>query len=781
MGDQLLQAALAYADRFGWWVFPIKPGRKEPLTQHGCLDATSDAETICEWWTRWPAANVGIACGQSGLVVIDIDPAKGGEESWSDLCQRHSIDDNTVISLTGAGGQHFVFTNPNGADIRNSVGHLGPGVDVRGNGGYIVAPPSIHPNGREYAWEVTAHPADRKPAPLPVPLLKLLTDGDQVTPKVAPLLPDRIPEGRRNEVLTSLAGSMRRWGTGKAAILAALAVENERCEPPLDQAELERIAKSMMRYEPVGRRQETKPIGSRLPKDQARAVIEMAPIEPPDPALRQAILEALLATGMKEKPPALLRRQMAGRLLLDWLHDNGGLVQSETGTLHYFSRVNQQLFSLDSDRWAAYLYTLTGANPAGTDYAYLAADCKAAAIATPRRHIVRVAAWDDDAQVLRVSRFDGIVYVLDGENIGEEPNGASVIFEDDPLWLPYKPDFSTSRGLHWSTTDLPNWENNDEAHGLAFRAWVISTFFCELCPTRPLLVFVGEKGSGKSMALRVLLQLLFGPIAQLSGVPDKPDGFTAAAAAAHILAIDNLDQFTPWLRDKLSRISTGAEDYYRKLYTSSERGHVVYRCWLAFTARSPDTLRRDDLADRLLILPVQRISDNVRRPERDFLAQTIVLRNAWWGSLLTTLNQTVAMIKSGKLVSTSRLRMADWESLGRLIARGEGKEGVWEAFIDDLERAQSAFLLEGDLLIDALEIWLRIETNQGRDVSTRELYEEWTALLFGGKRPPKDWPGSIGGLGKRLANIRRDLATIYRVVWLQDRTRRVWYRFWPKV
>ncbi|MFZ5919305.1 MAG: bifunctional DNA primase/polymerase [Chloroflexota bacterium] len=775
--DTLLKSGLAYAQMFGWAVLPLKARDKTPLTPHGVNDASTDPAIIRGWWARWPDANIGLACGPSGLVVIDLDADRNGLDTWAELCQRHGINgDGALVSLTGGGGQHLVFS-ANGAPVSSSAGKLGPGVDVRANGGYIVAPPSVHPNGQVYAWEVSAHPKDRKPATLPAALAALLTDNGKA-PRQADPLPERIPSGQRNHILASLAGSMRRRGASESAILAALEAENaQRCDPPLEHGELEHIAASIARYPAKAR-----PLGQRFPKAEAVVIETIAPNEPPDPALRQAIIDTLLGLGLGEgekPPPLLLRRQQAGRLLLDWLADNGGFVQSEAGERFYFYRPARRLFRLDAESWPAFLFVLTGIYPATTDFACLADECKTAAMTAPRRPVVRVSTWNEAEQVLRVSRFDGTVYRLDGQTIAEEANGETALFDDDPLWPPYEPVFSTPGALEWSTTHLPHWTGDDEAHGLAFRAWVLSSFFTELCPSRPLLVFLGEKGSGKSMALRVLLRLLFGPGAQVAGIPDRPDGFTAAAAASHLLVLDNLDQFTGWLRDRLARIATGANDQYRKLYTSNEVGHVIYRCWLAFTARTPDTLKRDDLADRLLLLPVARIDDDERKRETDFFDQTAAMRPDWWGDVLTALNQAVAAIRRGELRGASRLRLADWEALGRVFARNEGQEALWDSFVDGLKRTQSDFLLEGDLIVEALEAWLADGENHGRQMTTKDLHQELTVSLSGEHKPPADWPKSTVSFGKRLAGIRRDLAAYYRVEWGRGTGNKQLYQFWP--
>jgi len=226
-------------------------------------------------------------------------------------------------------------------------------------------------------------------------------------------------------------------------------------------------------------------------------------------------------------------------------------------------------------------------------------------------------------------------------------------------------------------------------------------------------------------------------------------------------------------------LATGGVDEYRKLYTSNEMGRVLYRCWLAFTSRTPDTLRRDDLADRLLILPVKRLADGDRQGENVFYQQAAERRGAWWGEVLTTCNRAVASIRAGELgASTSRLRLADWEALGRVLARNEGHEDTWDAFCESLQKSQADFLLEGDPIVDALTMWLgqtKIDTgepmNYDRWMTGRELYNELTETLYPGKKPDRDWPKSARSFGMRLGQIRRDLSSLFNLEWEKGTTK----------
>ena len=211
-----------------------------------------DAQWILEWWSAYADANVGVATGDaSGFFVLDIDTKGGGHDTLINLMGRHGELPETWVVETGSGGLHLFFRMPDGIDVRNSAGAVGPGVDVRGNGGYVVAPPSLHASGRRYRWE--NHPKETPLADAPDWLLERMGPRRSGAIGRRPMLPRRIPEGERNHWLTSAAGTMRRRGFSPAAIEAALLVENGgRCDPPLDDREVARIAWSVGRYDPAG-------------------------------------------------------------------------------------------------------------------------------------------------------------------------------------------------------------------------------------------------------------------------------------------------------------------------------------------------------------------------------------------------------------------------------------------------------------------------------------------------------------------------------------------------
>jgi hypothetical protein len=244
----MLEEALSYSFH-GWHTFPCRPRSKEPLTLHGLNDATTEPGTIRDWWDQCRQANVAIRLGAiSGIVALDVDPRHRGDEQLAYLLQEHGRLPTTPHSMTGGGGHHFIFRHPGGK--LKAMTLLGDGLELRADGAYIVAPPSIHPNGNAYAWEASEHFEDVVPAPLPAWLRVMLRDRARQESQKSPV-PDVLGEGERNVNLARLAGAMRRYGMCQEAITAALAIENERrCIPPLDAEEVEAIAHSISRYEP---------------------------------------------------------------------------------------------------------------------------------------------------------------------------------------------------------------------------------------------------------------------------------------------------------------------------------------------------------------------------------------------------------------------------------------------------------------------------------------------------------------------------------------------------
>ena len=246
-----LDAALAYR-ALGWAVIPAKAREKRPAIRwQKYQDGLPTDDEIRGWLKRWPDGNLAVVTGAiSGLLVLDVDRRHGGDLALAQLEQRHGALPDTVESITGGGGRHVYFAHP-GFEVRNRVG-FAPGLDLRGDGGVIIVPPSIHPSGKPYRWRDGHGPTEASLAPLPFWLLEpRFPQGGQIGHSLAywrDLLHDGVEEGRRNATLASLSGHLLWHGVDPDVVMELLLCWNKvRSRPPLGDDEVIRTVRSIAR------------------------------------------------------------------------------------------------------------------------------------------------------------------------------------------------------------------------------------------------------------------------------------------------------------------------------------------------------------------------------------------------------------------------------------------------------------------------------------------------------------------------------------------------------
>ena len=244
LGD-IGQRAIRYA-RHGWYVFPCRPRDKQPATANGLKDATLDLDRITRFWIDHPEHNVAIRTGaESGIVVLDVD-GEEGMESLRALERINGTLPETASVLTPRGGQHYYFRHPGGA-VPNTAGVPGPGLDIRGDGGYVLAPPSVGPGGRSYVLD-----DEVAIAPMPDWLLQILQryhdrKGPIVARDWAAYVTEGATQGERDTRMTSYVGHLFAHGHDEAEILALAVVLNRNVRPPLADKDLQRIVQSIGR------------------------------------------------------------------------------------------------------------------------------------------------------------------------------------------------------------------------------------------------------------------------------------------------------------------------------------------------------------------------------------------------------------------------------------------------------------------------------------------------------------------------------------------------------
>jgi hypothetical protein len=231
----------------GYPVFPCRPDGKAPLTRHGFKQATRDERQILQWWDTWPDANIGIACGAAGIAVVDIDAKAGGDPAEiiaglnlnGDIVVARTgeappVSDQFPESLEGVRGAHVYFR----AAVRTGpLNH--DGVELRANGAYVVAAPSLHPSGVRYEW----HGRDLPP---PVAALPKLPPGLHPHRAVKPpAIHETMKLGRRHDGLKDIAIDLVRRGITAEDLLAGALLEANRCrcQPPKSPEEVRLIAR----------------------------------------------------------------------------------------------------------------------------------------------------------------------------------------------------------------------------------------------------------------------------------------------------------------------------------------------------------------------------------------------------------------------------------------------------------------------------------------------------------------------------------------------------------
>ena len=246
-GSPVLAAALSYLAR-GWSVLPLRPRDKRPIRswqewQH----ARPSEPEVRAWFTAWPDANLGIVTGAiSGLLVLDVDAKGGGEAALAGEEARSGPTPPAPEVLTGGGGRHLYLRHPD-FEVPNRVG-IRPGLDLRGDGGYVVAPPSIHPSGQPYRWRDGRSPEDLRLPPLPRWLIAPAERRGRSLREWRALVHAGVTEGERNTTLASLCGHLLWHGVdAEVALELLLAWNRVRCRPPLPDDEVARVVASISR------------------------------------------------------------------------------------------------------------------------------------------------------------------------------------------------------------------------------------------------------------------------------------------------------------------------------------------------------------------------------------------------------------------------------------------------------------------------------------------------------------------------------------------------------
>jgi hypothetical protein len=483
---------------------------------------------------------------------------------------------------------------------------------------------------------------------------------------------------------------------------------------------------------------------------------------------------------------AFERKREVSRLILSDLKRQGTFYRTSTDALYFFAHATKTLLTLDSVEFARLITEVYGVNRSEEEFAYLLAELENEACRRGTFTEIRQCAYyNRDSGVLYVSNNQNQVYRLDGENITLVDNGTDgVLFLPDPMAEPFTyldSGSSEESLLHRLLLDRINFSVSPhslltrEEYQLLLYLYLLALVFESLHPTKPLALFTGPKGAGKTWTLKAVGLWLFGSHFNVTTLAkDKEDAFITTICARSFVAYDNVDGKIAWLNDRLATAATGQRIELRKLYTTNETAVYAPRCFVALTSRTPK-FKRDDVVDRLLLFRVERLS--AFQSEAALLEEIQRNRDALWTEYLDDLNEVVAGLQEQTAQLSTSHRMADFATFAQRVGNILGQENEVLAVLDKLGKDQSAFLLEDDPIAQALAAWLENSANQNQAISSGDLFVALSATAQGqGIVFPFK---SAGGFGQRLKHLLSNLEDnrlLSRICgWVPARVRRQGY------
>ncbi|MDD5529546.1 MAG: hypothetical protein PHX21_05890 [bacterium] len=451
----------------------------------------------------------------------------------------------------------------------------------------------------------------------------------------------------------------------------------------------------------------------------------------------------------------------------------------------YFDKTSKNLINIESPDFTTLLNVQYGINKAEKEHNFVIEDIKAEIQTTGQKtEIYKFSYFDKNTFILYIFNFESQIYKITENSIELVDNGTDGIlflktfgFEKFEFIQNTKPNEYLSMlmehligKINFVSGEGVNIKPANQIY--LFFNYLMSLFFESLLPTKPILLFVGIKGSGKSFTLRALGKLLFGKRFDLISLSNDKRDFISAISSNYFVAIDNVDSKIEWLNDVLASTATGQAISYRKLYTPNEEIKFYPRVFTAITSRTPK-FKRDDVADRLLILKVDKIEDFIS--ENELLTNILQNRNLIWTEIIQKLQKIIKKLKETSVTQyTSGFRMADWAVL---LFRMTGQQECIQEILDKMEKEQAEFTLDEEPIFQTLTMWIE-HGNEGKSTTTGDLYKELKAIA---EREKIDfYYKSSQSFGIKIKHIRSNLENFFKITTHREHGNKTTYTFFPK-
>jgi hypothetical protein len=368
----------------------------------------------------------------------------------------------------------------------------------------------------------------------------------------------------------------------------------------------------------------------------------------------------------------------------------------------------------------------------------------------------RFAVYDSNSKTAYLSSYNGQLFKVEGSaNISTCPQGEDgVFFADDDDGIHVKPDIA-DHGMLLDRLTTPNFAENPaskitpEQQRMALIIWMFALAFPDLLPTKPILLLEGTRGSGKTTTVTLMQLAFMGVKRPMILQRNKEDDFGVILLKKPIALLDNQDSYVDWLPDVICAYATAGVWTKRKLYSDDQSLTIKPHAFIAISTRNPASYRRDDVADRCVILRFERRASFVNtKALEEGIAND---RPKLLGEYLWYVGRIVEELRANQIIDDieETHRMADFAAFGRIV----GKVLNWseESLNDLMEALQTeriAFLNEEDPLVDILHAWIKTPrkagSNVGRLINLFELHTELEIFAGIETLPWKESPRTLG-------------------------------------
>ncbi len=701
--NKLVIAEALKLHALGWSIIPVGKDKRPLLAWKEFQERVSTIDEIKLWFSTWPDANIAVVTGPiSGIVVLDID-AKHNRS-----IKEFQIPP-TIISKTGGGGSHVFFKYP-GKLVPNSNGSLlGVGVDIKGDAGYAILPPSSHASGNNYAWQELCAPGEMELGEIPEWLSKKLFSSNQShTPKLWEKDPSEIIEGGRNEAAASMAGKIMSLVPPNQLDTVGwdrFGFWNHRLPSPLPPKELRAVWESIKKYQAADSKE----------------------IKDKNESISQKIINIIL----NESDAMLFHNEQSDAYICIKILNRWEVWPCRSKNIKRL---------LSSIAWQKLK------NPLGSEAlkSIIAVLEGKAIFEGPKIKLSNRAAlhenelWYD----LTNEKWQAVRINKDGWNIIEKP---PILF---------------TRYSHNKSQVMPSKEGDvklflnyinitDAEQRLLLLVFLVSSFI----PDYPhvMLIIFGSQGSSKS-TLSKLMRLIIDPSTiEVASLPSRNNELIQMLAHHYFIFFDNLSYINDEQSDTICKAITGSGFAKRELYENDE--DIIYSFMRRLGINGINLVaNRADLLERSLLIELQRIDPRNRKSERELYENFYRDLPAIIGGVFEVLVKALKIKPT--IESESLPRMADWTLWGCAIAEAMGytKEKFLYAYENNIKR-QTEMLLNENIVATAIITFME-DKDKWRSTPTDLLTNLVNQASFTNiDTREKYWPKGAGALSRRLNEL----------------------------